>query len=184
MWQAFSRFLMKTFGWKVEGRENLRATPKAVVAVVPHTSNWDFPLGLFTRWSIGQDIKFIAKSSLFKWPYAWIFRGLGGYPVDRSKRSNFVDAVVDLFDSKEKFQIAIAPEGTRSKVDKLRTGFYYIAKGANIPIIPTTLNYETKTVSFGKPMLPSEDLEADFAKMEAFFRLAKGKNPEFGYLHE
>ncbi|MCB0704800.1 MAG: lysophospholipid acyltransferase family protein [Saprospiraceae bacterium] len=183
MGKALSKFILWLVGWKVEGGENL-SIPKAIVAVVPHTSNWDFPLGIFSRMSVGKDIKFLAKKSLFHPLVGWFFRGLGGYPVDRSKSSNFVDSVVQLFNEKEHFLVSIAPEGTRKKVDRLKTGFYYMAKGANIPIVPTRINYKTRRLTFGKPLYPSDDIEADFKKMDAFFRQAVGKNPELGYLHE
>lgn len=183
MWQAFCKMVLRLAGWTIIGGENLDI-PKAIVPVVPHTSNWDFPLGLFTRWSIEQDIQFIAKKSLFIWPIGWIFRGLGGHPVDRSKSNNFVEAVIQEFNEKERFLVAIAPEGTRGKVDKLKTGFYHIAKGANIPIIPCSLDYEKGVLIFAPPFYPTDDQEADFKFLDDFYRQSKGKNPELGYLHE
>jgi 1-acyl-sn-glycerol-3-phosphate acyltransferase len=183
MWKFICRAIFRLFGWKIEGAENL-SVPKAVVPVVPHTSSWDFPIGILTRGAIEKDIKFIAKSSLFKPPFGWIFRKLGGYPVDRSKRTHFVDSVIDIYNEKEEFLVSIAPEGTRAKVNKLKTGFYFIAKGANIPIVPSTFNFKTRTVYFGKPIIPSDDQEADFQKLNEFYQLGHGKNNELAYQPE
>ena len=155
-----------------------------MVTVIPHTSNWDFPMGILSRKSIGQDIKFIAKSSLFKWPIGWLFRWLGGYPVDRSGKHNFVDTIVDIFNQKETFITTLSPEGTRSKVDKLKTGFYYIAKGANIPLVLCRFDWEHKIISFSEPFFTTDDKEADFKFIDNHFLGIKGKNPEKGYMYE
>lgn len=183
MWKFICLSILRLFGWKIEGGENL-ATPKAIIPVVPHTSSWDFPIGILSRGALEKDIKFIAKSSLFKPPLGWLLRNMGGYPVDRSKRTNFVDAVVDVYNEKEEFLISIAPEGTRSKVTQLKTGFYFIAKGAGIPIVPATFNFQRRIIYFGKPIIPTDDQEADFEKLYEFYRLGRGKNPELGFEHE
>lgn len=185
MGAAISRFLFyKVWGWTWTGWRFDQAN-KYVVIVIPHTSNWDFLLGLLVR-RIHQSthIKFLAKSSLFRWPFGGLFRALGGYPVNRKKSQNYVDAVVELFDSKEKFAVTIAPEGTRSKVDRLKTGFYYIALGAKVPIVMVKFDYGNKVVEIAEPFHPSGDKEADFAKIHAFFRGTKGKNPAQGFLYE
>lgn len=182
MSKNLSRFILKLIGWEV----NFDVQPipdKYILAVVPHTSSWDFFLGLFTRGVMGTDTKYIGKKSLFRWPFGPIFRSLGGYPVDRSKNNNFVDSVVDIFNSKEKFSIALAPEGTRKKVDKLKTGFYYIAKGANIPIILVRFDYQNREVTFSDPFLPTDDMEADFKFIDDHFRGTHGKIPENSYLY-
>jgi 1-acyl-sn-glycerol-3-phosphate acyltransferase len=132
---------------------------------------------------MGTDTKFIGKKSLFKPPFGAVFRALGGYPVDRSKNNNFVDAVVEIFDSKEKFSIALAPEGTRKKVDKIKTGFYYIAKGANIPIILVRFDYANKEVTFSDPFYTTDNKEADLKFIDDHFRGTLGKIPENSYLY-
>lgn len=130
---------------------------KFVIAVIPHTSSWDFPLGLLVRSVMDIDVKYLGKDSLFKGPFGGLFRWLGGYPVDRSKNNNFVDTVIDIFKREEKFSTAIAPEGTRKKVDQLKTGFYYIAKGRVFPssfanlIMPT--NWYRFPIRFILPMI-------------------------------
>lgn len=180
MRKRISAWLLRLLGWRVEGF-NPRQLDKYIIIVIPHTSNWDFPLGLLVRnaWELNE-VKFLAKDSLFKPPLGWLFRWLGGYPVDRSKRHNYVDAVADIFDRHERFAITIAPEGTRSKVDRLRTGFYYIALKAKVPIIMAKFDFGNKVVTFSEPFWPTGDKEADFARIREFYKDAKGKNPELG----
>lgn len=176
MYNALSRFLFKIFGWKIVGQYP-DEVKKFIIAVVPHTSAWDFPLGIIVRGVLKKDIKFLGKSSLFKPPFGWFFRALGGYPVDRSKRTRLVDAVVDIFNSNEQFVVAIAPEGTRRKVDRLRTGFYYIALGADIPILPVAFDFEHKTVRILELYYPVGDKEKDFQHFNQAFAGIKGKHP-------
>ena len=178
-----SQFILKILGWKIEG-----GVPgdlqKYLVVVVPHTSNWDFPLGVLARSAVRlKHLKFIGKSSLFRFPYGFIFRGLGGYPVDRSKSTGYVDAVIDIFKKEESFATTIAPEGTRSRVDKLKSGFYYIADGAKVPMILTQFDYGTKTVRFREPFYTTGDKDADMKIIDDFFRGAIGKRPKKGYLY-
>lgn len=180
MWPAISSFIyFKLWGWKIEGGipENLK---KYILVVGPHTSNWDFPLGLLVRSIIRVDAKYMGKASLFKPPFGWIFRALGGYPVDRSKNNNYVEAVVDIFDSKEEFAITITPEGTRKRVNELKSGFYYIALGAKVPLIMVIFDYPAKTIRFSEPFYPSGNKEEDFEVIISHFRGVQGKNPENG----
>ncbi len=174
-----SAFLLKIWGWKIIGPDPT-IHPKSIFAVAPHTSTKDFPLGILVRSAMGLKIKFIAKASLFKPPFGFIFRWLGGIPVDRSKRTNLVDAIVDIYNNHEKLSISIAPEGTRKKVDRLKTGFYYIAKGAKIPIILTRFDAKHKTVEFSKPFYTSDDKSKDLQTVWEYFQGVKGFNPELG----
>jgi 1-acyl-sn-glycerol-3-phosphate acyltransferase len=175
----FSTFFLRLLGWKIT------AVPpfpqQCVVIVVPHTSWIDFPLGLLTRASMKENIRYAGKSSLFKPPFGWIFKALGGYPVDRSKRSNLVDAIVDIYKKEPDFKLAIAPEGTRKQVTELKTGFYYIAKGAGVPIILCKFDYEHKNVDFSAPFYPTDDKDADFAFIYNYFRGVKGKKPSYSF---
>lgn len=183
--RKLSKWILKWLGWKIEGSyPSVKEVPKAMVIVVPHTSNWDFPLGLLVRSAIGADIKFVGKSSLFKPPFGWLFRALGGYPVDRSKKSNYVQTMVNLFNQQKTFHVVMAPEGTRSKVDRLKTGFYYIALGAGIPIIMCRFDYGNRMVAFREPFYPSGNLEQDFDHIYAYFKNIKGKHPEKGFLYD
>jgi 1-acyl-sn-glycerol-3-phosphate acyltransferase len=173
--------LVFTFlGWKISG--DFPVLPKKyIVAVAPHTSNWDFVVGIAARSILRmQKTKFLAKSQLFRRPFGWIFRRLGGFPVERSSKHDMVKQVVTLFNSHERFVLAIAPEGTRKKVDKLRTGFWYIAKAANVPIIPVGFDFRRKEVIIGEPLYTSEDIIRDFNTLHRFYRTINGRNPQFG----
>jgi len=170
----------KLFGWKVNGRFP-PGLNKYIVAVAPHTSNWDFLLGVAVRSILRmQNARFLAKSSLFKPPIGWLFKAWGGYPVDRGKSGDVVEQVAGIFKKEDHFILAIAPEGTRKKVEKLRTGFYYIAKKAGVPIIAVGFDYKKKEVILGEPFYPSDDVQKDIALLTLFYSTITGKNPELG----
>jgi len=175
-----STAILRLLGWKVVGQipPDLK---KYVVVAAPHTSGWDFPLGILSRASIGVDIKYIGKKSLFRPPFGWLMRKLGGYPVDRSKAQNYVQSVVDIFNGKDAFAIALSPEGTRGKVEKFKTGFYYIAKGAGIPILLVSFDYSKRIVKYDPDLFyPTDDAEADLAQIWDYYKAIRGKNPERG----
>ena len=151
---------------------------KYVVIAAPHTSWVDFPIAILARMSSGVMINFIGKDSLFKGPFGFFFRALGGTPVDRSKSNNLVDAIVEVFNSKEEFKLGLSPEGTRKKVDRWKTGFYYIAKNANVPIIMATLDFENKEIKISDPYYTTDNIDKDFEVFYAFYNNVKGKNPE------
>lgn len=170
----------KILGWETVGKFD-PAIKKYIVIVAPHTSNWDFAIGVMARSILHiADAKFLGKSQLFRWPYGIIFRALGGYPVDRSRHNNWVDAAVEIFNSKEKFGMALAPEGTRKKVGKIKTGFYHIAVQAKIPIYKVGFDYSKKQVIIDEPFYPSGNIDEDMEKIMNFFRSVKGKHPELG----
>jgi 1-acyl-sn-glycerol-3-phosphate acyltransferase len=174
-------FFFRIYGWKITGSfpHELR---KYIIAIAPHTSNWDFPIGLSARSILKlKKVKFLGKSQLFRPPFGWIFRALGGYPVERKTSQDMVNQVVKLFNSHDDFILAIAPEGTRKKVERLKTGFYYIAKHANIPIVPCGFDFEKKEVIIGNPLYPTGEIELDFEKLLSFYRNIKGKNPALGW---
>jgi len=180
MSQVISKFILKILGWRLD----IPPKPwpeKYVIIVLPHTSNWDFPLGLLVRSAIGEKVGYVGKASLFRPPFGILFRMLGGIPVDRSRRNNFVDAVVDKFEDQKEMKISIAPEGTRKRVDKLRTGFYYIAKGAGVPILLCKFDYGNKLIGISTPFYLTDDQEKDFSTIFAYFEGVKGKNPGLGY---
>jgi 1-acyl-sn-glycerol-3-phosphate acyltransferase len=177
------QLIFKLTGWKTTGQFPPELK-KYIVAVAPHTSNWDFLVGVAARSILRmKETKFLAKSQLFKPPYGWIFSVLGGYPIERSSSHDMVKQVVDLFNAHDHFILAITPEGTRKKVEKLKTGFYYIAKGARVPIIPVGFDYQKKEVILGNPLYPSENMNEDFDKLYTFYRQINGKNPELGLGH-
>jgi 1-acyl-sn-glycerol-3-phosphate acyltransferase len=157
---------------------------KAVVIVAPHTSSADFFVGLAFRKLLRlQKIKFIGKQELFRAPFGFIFRWLGGIPVDRFQHTGFVEQVVAMFNDKDEFIIALSPEGTRKKVDRLKTGFYYIAKKANIPIVMIALDFENRLMIFSPPLYTTNKEADDLKKIIGFFAPIKGKHPELGIQH-
>lgn len=172
--------IFKLIGWKIEGSfpPDLK---KYIIAVAPHTSNWDFVIGVMARSILRlQRAKFLGKDSLFKPPFGWFFRSLGGYPVDRSGKHDMVQQVVEIFNKHDEFVLALAPEGTRKKVSKLRTGFYYIAFGSKVPIIPVGFDFGLKRVVIGDIFVPSGDLDNEIHRLIEFYSKIKGKNPELG----
>ena len=168
-------FFFKILGWKIEGIPP-RDLKKYIIVVAPHTSNWDFILGLAVRSIQRFPANFLGKSELFRPPYGWIFRKLGGYPVDRKSSTNLVDQIVSIAKKETKFVVAIAPEGTRSHVDKWKTGFYHIALGAGIPIVMVSVDYPTKILTWSTPITLSGNMEKDALIIDKFFEGKRGRN--------
>jgi 1-acyl-sn-glycerol-3-phosphate acyltransferase len=169
----FCRLILKLRGWKLEGEPP--KAPKYVVIAVPHTSNWDFPLALAMAFVYGFDMHWMGKDSLFKGWRGPIMRWMGGIPITRSSSNNVVAQTIDAFNSTESLVIAIPPEGTRSRVDAWKTGFYYIALGANVPIALAFIDYKKKTGGFLSAFHPTGDAEKDIAAMRARYIGITGK---------
>lgn len=169
----------KILGWKVTGFSNFDSVKKAIIIAAPHTSWHDFYMGILLRSVLGLQTNYVGKKTLFKFPYGWIFRLLGGAPVERRKNENQVEAIARLFQEKEIFRMTMAPEGTRKKVAEWRTGFYYIAKAAKVPIIMFTLDFGKKENRFSEPFYPTDDKDADFKFMHNFYNGVIGKVPEY-----
>ena len=183
MMSAISAWILRLLGWKFEGSFPQRLS-KYLIIVIPHTSNWDFPLGLLVRSAGKTPAKFAGKHTLFRPSFGWLFRWLGGHPVDRRKRNNFVDAVVDIYNSKKEFVLCIAPEGTRKKVEQLKSGFYYIALGAKVPIVMVQFDYGRKVIGVREPFYPTGDKDADFSIINAYFKGVTGKISEYSWQYE
>lgn len=164
----------KLMGWRVNG-EFPSYLDKCVIIVVPHTSWWDFLLGILIRKVWNEEINYIGKKSLFDSPIGWFFRWTGGAPIDRSKSSDTVNSIAQIFNEREKFRLALSPEGTRKKVQEWKTGFYFIAKSANVPIVLVAFDYGRKEVKISEPNYPTGDKNIDFKKYETFFIGVKGK---------
>ncbi len=175
-WLA-SLLYFKILGWKVEGLFSSEVK-KCVIIVVPHTSWHDFYMGAFIRKIIGLEINFIAKKELFDSPFGWYFRWMGGSPINRTSKQNKVEEVVKIFNSKETFRLALAPEGTRKKVDSWKTGFYYIALSAKVPIICIAFDYGKKTIKIASSFYPSGNINSDLPKLKEFYKGVIGKIPE------
>lgn len=180
MKKAFFKFCFRLTGWKVVGHRP-SDLKKYVLIVAPHTSNYDFFVGVAARSISGLKSDFLAKDSLFKIPMVgWFLRKVGGHPVDRSKKTNMVDQVVDLFNQHEEFVITITPEGTRSYNPNWKTGFYRIAYKAGVPIVMVGFDYEKREVAYREPFIPSGDIEREIEEIKAYYRTVKGKHPEKG----
>jgi 1-acyl-sn-glycerol-3-phosphate acyltransferase len=171
--------IFKLSGWKVVGK--LPDLRKYIIIVAPHTSAWDFVIGVLARSFLKMNkARFLGKKELFDGPFGWFFRGLGGYGVDRNSAHNMVEQVIEAFKAHDDFILALAPEGTRKKVDKLRTGFYYMALGAGVPVQPVGMDFGLKSIVIGEPIKPSGNIDADMHLILSFFTGIQGKNPEKG----
>lgn len=180
MKKILAKFIFyRVMGWRIVGRIPTDV-PQAIVAVGPHTSSWDFLIGVLSRNVLEQDISFIGKDSLFKGPFGWLFRWLGGYPVDRSRSQGMVEAVVQLFRAHPRFYLSLSPEGTRKKADRLRSGFYHMAVGAGVPIIMVGMDFKHKELRFEAPLYPTGQVEADMRIIQQFFSTVTGKIPAYG----
>jgi 1-acyl-sn-glycerol-3-phosphate acyltransferase len=178
MIRGFFKFILNNIlGFKITGIDP-NQYPKKIYAIMPHTSNWDWPLAMVIKIAIKLDVQYFAKHSLFRWPYAWFFKLTGGIPVNRSSSKNFVDATVESIKKYDKISIALAPEGTRKRVDKLKTGFYWIARKANIPLLLVSFDYKNKVINFAPPFEMSDDSDVDMERILAHFRGVVGKIPE------
>ncbi|TWI00454.1 1-acyl-sn-glycerol-3-phosphate acyltransferase [Flavobacterium tiangeerense] len=166
-------------GWKIVGGIDPNFK-KCVMMVMPHTSAHDFYLGIFTRGITGLEMNWVGKKELFRFPLGIYFRYMGGEPLDRSGGLNKVDSIAAIFDKKDTFRLAVAPEGTRKKVSELKTGFYYIALKANVPIVPVSFDFGRKQVHLGQPLNPSGNIEQDLTILKEHYKGVLGKIPENG----
>ena len=174
-----SKFIYhRLLGWKVTGFNNFDSLQKAVLIAAPHTSWHDFYIGVLLRSAIKLEANFVGKKILFNPLTGWFFRALGGAAVHRNANEKQVDAIARLFENRVVFRMLLAPEGTRRKVTQWKTGFYYIAKTANVPIVMLSFDFENKVNRFSDPFFPTDDIEADFKFMRAFFEGIKGKIPQ------
>jgi 1-acyl-sn-glycerol-3-phosphate acyltransferase len=169
----FWRFILKAIGWRTIGSLPQKEK-KYVIIVAPHTSNWDFIMGVIIRGSMGFKSNFLGKDTLFKKPFGIIFKRLGGIPVDRKASQNMVEQVVAEANKRASFILAIAPEGTRGKVKEWRTGFYYIALNAKIPIVMCQMDYGHKEARFLDPFYPTGNSEVDLKYIKSRFLEVKG----------
>ena len=174
---------MKCFGWHI-----VVANPmpdKCVIVMYPHTSNWDFLVGLLTKWAVGLDVQrealcFAGKESLFKWPWAGFFRAVGGFPVSRSASTGFVPQMANRFATERRMRFVIAPEGTRSYVPHVRSSFYFVAMAAKVPIVLGAFDFAGKRVVVNALFTPGGNVEADLAAIDLYYRTLgnKGAKPE------
>lgn len=176
--RALASFIFRRLmGWTLVGR--FPDLDRCVIAVAPHTSWVDFPLGLLVRSLIGVQINYVGKKSLFRPPFGWFFRWMGGAPVDRGKSSDTVQAVAGIFKERPVFRLALAPEGTRKKVERWRSGFYYIALEVGVPIILVAFDFGKKQVRISEPQTPTGNFESDYQEYRKFYQGVTGYIREF-----
>jgi len=178
------RFIFfRLMGWRINGSMDPELK-KYVIIVVPHTSWFDFFIGVLTRGAIGQQMHFVAKKELFRFPLGAYFRWMGGAPLDRQKNENKVDAIAAIFKEREVFRLAIAPEGTRKRVDHWKTGFYYIALKADVPVVCVAFDYGRKEVKIAQPYYLTGDKEMDFEILETNYKGVEGYVREYSYIKD
>jgi len=177
MKKTIATFILKILGWETS-MEVTNGMKKCVMIAAPHTSNWDFPFTILTFWKHEIDFKFFIKDSYTKSILGGVFRAMGSIGVDRSKGANLVDFASNLLQKEEKLVVLVPAEGTRSYVDKWKTGFYHIAKNANVPIALGFLDFKKKLAGVGPLVKPTDDIDADFKRIEEFYKHKTGKNPE------
>lgn len=176
---AMSRWLgraaLGVAGWRIEGAIPNR--PRLLVIVAPHTSNWDFAVGIAAMFALGVQVTFLGKDTLFRWPLGGVMRWLGGFPVDRHAPHNVVEQTVRLIRSRERVVVGLSPEGTRRKLPAWRTGYYFVARGAGVPIVPVAFDYPARAIRIFAPHQPAETVEQDLAELGQLFEARMARYP-------
>ena len=171
--KALGRLSLRLAGWRIEG--TLPDVPKLVIAVAPHTSNWDFVVGVLALWALDPKISFLGKHTLFRgWFGRWM-RSIGGIPVDRSHAHGVVGETVAAFKQVDRLVLAIAPEGTRQLDKGFKTGFLHIAHAAEVPVQLAFFDFSRKVVGFGPLFVASGDVDGDMKKILDFYRPIRGR---------
>ena len=170
-----ARWGLKLTGWRMQGE--IPAIKKCVFIAAPHTSNWDFPLMLAFAFAFEARVHWLGKDALFRGPGYWLFRWLGGIPVDRSRAGGLVAQAAQAFAANDHLMLAVPPEGTRSRAAGWRSGFYRIAQAAQVPIVMGFVDFERRLGGIGPLLTPSGDLDADMATLRAFYCTVRGKHP-------
>ncbi len=172
----FCLIALRILGWRTEGR--LPDIPKYVLIAAPHTSNWDLFFMVAVAFAMKVKIYWLGKTAIFRPPFGALFRWLGGVPIDRSKSHNVVEQAVAHFENRGDFVLAVPPSGTRRKVNYWKTGFYYIAAGAKVPVLLGFLDYKRKVGGVGPVVYPTGDIEADMNVIREYYSTVTGKYPE------
>ena len=168
-------FVLKLIGWEKSG--TLPDIPKYVMIAAPHTSNFDLPMTLFIAFALRLKVYWMGKEAIFNKPFGTIMKWLGGIPVQRAKSKNLVAETVEEFKRKDRLVVLVPPEGTRKKVNYWKTGFYYIAHGAGIPIVCGFLDYRRKTGGIGPVIYPTGNIEKDMEEIQNFYKDITGRYP-------
>jgi len=171
--KCLGRLMMRLCGWRFEGA--LPDFPKVLISIAPHSSNWDFVVGVMGLWSMDLKLSFIGKHTLFRgWFGTWL-RSLGGIPADRSAKRGLVGEVVDAFNAADRTVLALSPEGTRAPDKGFKSGFLHIAYGANVPILLAYFDFKSRVIGFGPIFYPTGNIESDLEFVIDFYRPIRGK---------
>ena len=176
IFKQISILLLKLLGWRLE--LELPKEKKYVVIGAPHTSNWDFPLTLLTLSASGLRFSWVAKHTMFKGISGSFFRAIGGIPVNRKSSHGFIDQMVAAFNDRDRLILTIAPEGTRSWKNHWKTGFYHIARRANVPVCMGFMDYPSKTIGLNKTFMPSGNISDDFEIIKDYYKGKTGRRPQ------
>ena len=172
--RALGRSILRLGGWRIVGQ--FADIPRMVVIVAPHSSAWDAIWGLAAKLAMGVDITFLAKAELFRGPIGWLLRALGGRPVNRSRAHGAVEQAVATLRGRERRWLVLAPEGTRRRVEHWKSGFWHIARAADVPVFCAWLHYPDKTIGLGEAFTMTDDAAADMARIRAYYVPYVGKN--------
>ena len=176
MLRRIARAVVRLIGWKIDGE--LPPHRKMVIVGASHTSNWDFPLAMIFAPALGVRIRYLGKHTLFRKPFGWLFRWLGGIPVDRRKAAGVIEQSVAAFEAAEDLVLVVAPEGTRGKRDHWKAGFYRIALGAGVPIALVGIDGKNRTLRIGPDFVPTGRVREDMDRIRSFFEGCRGLRPD------
>lgn len=174
--RAFGRGVLRAMGWRIHG--DLPDTTKAVIVAAPHTAAIDLIVGLAGKVALGVEVHWFGKHGIFWPPLGWLLRWLGGMPVDRAAAGGVVRQAVEAFAARERFILAMSPEGTRRRVERWKTGFYRIAADAGVPIVTVALDFGSRTIRLDEPFRTTGDAEADIEQLRSRFRSDMARFPE------
>lgn len=177
MKRAICKAILRMAGWKLGSSQGVEL-PKCIVCVAPHTSNWDFILGQLFYTSIGCNAGFLIKKEWFFFPFNHLFNWLGGVPVHRGKRASVTEQMVEVFNTRSHFQLAVTPEGTRKPAKEWKKGFYYIAAKANVPILMAYFDYGKKEVGIKGIFYPTGDTDSDIRAIRMQYRGVTARHPK------
>ncbi len=172
--RAVGRSMLRFGGWKLVG--NFPTDKKVLLIAAPHTSNWDWIIGIGALLALGIQLTYMAKHSLFKGPTGWLMRSTGAVPINRDSARNTVDEIVDQFEQRDQLYYLIAPEGTRKKVERWKSGFLRVAYKAKVPVLRVSFDYATKTISLGTYAELTGDIDKDLEAVQNYYSQFQGKS--------
>jgi len=172
---AFGRWALTVAGWRIEG--NFPDCPKMMLIVAPHTSNWDFLVGLMAKFALRLACRFMAKESLFWWPLGAFLRRMGGIAIDRAAAGDVVEGAARAYRERERLVLVITPEGTRSRVERWKSGFHRIARAAGVPVVLAVFDYAARVVRIGPAFPATGDYDGDLASMQSHITAAMARHP-------